>query len=464
MSAVSDLMANLPARSLVLGDPDGLDELIGSLSAWADVLTSAARGLGRIETDWDGQAAADFKARYAVQPEHWKAAARAFDDATGALTAYRSVLIDAQYRAERARRLFQAGIAAAEATEASAGPGFAAVPPYQGNVGQSFDPTGAADRARAITMLQDARADLRAAGDRAADALVAAQAAAPQARHWWDAASDFQQQVRAWTYVQEIAATQWTYNNVVVPIVNGLANWGYAAVHNPAALGEMFAGAFMMASGIAGEGTGAVLDATGVGLPVGVPLNIASATAITAGGTLIVGGASTITQAAAETNMTVLQMGRSRAELERDPGFGGTPVRSANAGPVTEPGASPYQDAFAKRVEPYGGQGDKTSGLLTSSDGTARELLSGRREFVTEITKPRPGRNGVTITHVESQVGAIMKRESLDNATLYINRLPCSQSRGCSTLLPNMIPKGSTLTIFGPNNFVRVVHGIGEWL
>ena len=49
-------MANLPARSLVLGDPDGLDELIGSLSAWADVLTSAARGLGRIETDWDGQA------------------------------------------------------------------------------------------------------------------------------------------------------------------------------------------------------------------------------------------------------------------------------------------------------------------------------------------------------------------------------------------------------------------------
>ena len=58
MSAVSDLMANLPARSLVLGDPYGLDELIGFVSAWADVLTYAAQCLWLIRTAGGGQAPA----------------------------------------------------------------------------------------------------------------------------------------------------------------------------------------------------------------------------------------------------------------------------------------------------------------------------------------------------------------------------------------------------------------------
>ena len=212
-------MANLSARSLIPGDPNGLTDLITSLSAWADLLADGYKGMSRIEVSWDGDAARSFKAAYAVQPPRWQAAAKAFDDAVSALTAYRSALIDAQYEAEHARRLFQAGVAASEAAQA-AGPGnWSSGPSYQGNFGQMYDPAGAADRMRAVQMLETARHNLDRAGHQAADALVAAQAAAPEARRWWNAVDDASNQAKVFATIQALDAAEWAYNNVAVPIV-----------------------------------------------------------------------------------------------------------------------------------------------------------------------------------------------------------------------------------------------------
>lgn len=117
----------------------------------------------------------------------------------------------------------------------------------------------------------------------------------PPEHHWWET---------AWDGLQDAGA--WTYNHTVVPGVNGLADLGQAAVEHPEDLLSMLAGAGLMVVGSGGEAGGGLLDATGVGAIAGVPINIASAAVIAAGGTLAVAGGGDLVHNAAQNHNTVL--------------------------------------------------------------------------------------------------------------------------------------------------------------
>ncbi|GAB3885614.1 hypothetical protein [Terrabacter terrigena] len=91
-------------------------------------------------------------------------------------------------------------------------------------------------------------------------------------RQWWQDAVE---------HVGGVAT--WTYNHTAVPAVNGFADVGQAVAEHPEDLLEIAFGVGGIIVGTGGEIGGTALDATGVGLVVGVPLNVAAA-AVAAGG------------------------------------------------------------------------------------------------------------------------------------------------------------------------------------
>jgi hypothetical protein len=74
-------------------------------------------------------------------------------------------------------------------------------------------------------------------------------------------------------------------------VVNGLASFGNAMVHHPGDTATMAAGAGLMLLGAGGDIGGGLLDLTGVGAVVGVPVNVVSTAAVVAGGGIVVAGA-----------------------------------------------------------------------------------------------------------------------------------------------------------------------------
>lgn len=91
-------------------------------------------------------------------------------------------------------------------------------------------------------------------------------------RQWWQDALEHAGEAGAWTY-----------NHTAVPLVNGAADIGQAVTEHPEDLLEIALGVGGIILGTGGEIGGTVLDATGVGMVVGVPLNVAAA-AVAAGG------------------------------------------------------------------------------------------------------------------------------------------------------------------------------------
>lgn len=83
----------------------------------------------------------------------------------------------------------------------------------------------------------------------------------------------------------------WTWDNIGVPVVNGLASFGQAMIDNPDATAMMLLGLGTMAVGAAGEGVGIALLPTGAvsfggGTVAGGAIMIGSAEIIAAGATV----------------------------------------------------------------------------------------------------------------------------------------------------------------------------------
>ncbi len=95
-----------------------------------------------------------------------------------------------------------------------------------------------------------------------------------------------------------------------------------------------------------------------------------------------------------------------------------------------------------------GYSGGKTSGVLVRSNGSQVELQSGMDGPALDLPKPRPGMNGNIVGHVEAHAAAIMRSEGLQDATLWINRMPCGGGNGCMLNISRMLPSGSTLNIY----------------
>jgi len=64
---------------------------------------------------------------------------------------------------------------------------------------------------------------------------------------------------------------------------------------------------------------------------------------------------------------------------------------------------------------------------------------------------PFPGRNNTNFFHVEAHAAQIMRLEGLFEATLELNKNPCTVGPGCANNLPFMLPEGARLRILAPD-------------
>ena len=55
-----------------------------------------------------------------------------------------------------------------------------------------------------------------------------------------------------------------------------------------------------------------------------------------------------------------------------------------------------------------------------------------------------------------------MRQQGVDEATLYINRIPCPGRAGCDAMLPRMLPAGAHLKVIGPDGFVKTYVGMPD--
>lgn len=62
---------------------------------------------------------------------------------------------------------------------------------------------------------------------------------------------------------------------------------------------------------------------------------------------------------------------------------------------------------------------------------------------------------------MEAHAAALMHQQGVRNATLYINRVPCSNGKnGCHEYLGRMLPPGARLRVLGPKGFDKTYEGL----
>jgi hypothetical protein len=113
-------------------------------------------------------------------------------------------------------------------------------------------------------------------------------------------------------------------------------------------------------------------------------------------------------------------------------------------------GKLPFQFA------PYAG--GKTYGAFQTPDGKTVMLESGSQGPAANMPPGSLGFDGVTRLHVEGHAAALMWKQGINDATLYINNPEICDS--CMSLLPRMLPPGATLRVIVPNGSVTEFKGI----
>jgi RHS repeat-associated protein len=117
----------------------------------------------------------------------------------------------------------------------------------------------------------------------------------------------------------------------------------------------------------------------------------------------------------------------------------------------------PYKEI--PELPPY--TGGKASGVLRIK-GEGIPLESGYIGPSSNMPKGTPGMNWRIKSHIEAHSAAIMRERGVTEATLYINRIPCSGRTGCDAMLPRMLPTGSKLTVIGPDGYIKTYIAIPD--
>jgi len=140
------------------------------------------------------------------------------------------------------------------------------------------------------------------------------------------------------------------------------------------------------------------------------------------------------------------------------PGVGDVLLASVGGSPL----GSLDDAVYLLRLPARMGTGAKTTGLLVANHQEIT-IVSGRTGYASNIPQGTSGFNGVVRTHVEGHAAAFMRQNNVQNATLYINNVPCSRAGiGCHQMLPRMLPEGSSLRVVGPNNFSKTYVGLPD--
>ncbi|PJE07628.1 MAG: NAD(+)--arginine ADP-ribosyltransferase [Mycobacterium sp.] len=217
---------------------------------------------------------------------------------------------------------------------------------------------------------------------------------------------------------------------VAADTINAVATVGNAALHHPEDLFAMAAGAELMAGGAGLEVPGVLLDATGVGALIGVPVNVAGAGMIAAGATMAGGGAIDLGRhAALNPGVTVMHAhtGRPGEGINRGDGrdiYGHITGRGEGYGRLREAeGLEQYRDRYPgrwvtneqRKASVDGAENGRFyDGLARKPDGTYEgvEVKSGgaslsgsQRSFDAAVSTENPAH--VTITNERGEVETV---------------------------------------------------------
>ncbi|MFE7312676.1 putative T7SS-secreted protein [Streptomyces sp. NPDC057555] len=303
---------------LVPGKVGSVADAMWALREYGDALLEAGEGLKRIDTSdgWSGKAADQFRDVFDGEPTKWLMAGDAFHDAAKALDSYANTLHWAQSEASEAIRLWGEGEAdtarakaehqrAAQQEQQHANEQTAAGTPTTPR-DIPFDDPGKSKRDAAEHKLKTARSQLSSAGDTAADKVGAARDKAPEKPGFWSKVGDIASKAgEGLLHAGE-------------EVVTDLASFGNAMLQHPGDTAAMVGGIALTAVSGAGEGLGGMLDVTGAGAVVGVPLNVVSAAGMATGVAMTSAAAADLAQhAGGEDKVSLSEEGSSEAPVGR---------------------------------------------------------------------------------------------------------------------------------------------------
>lgn len=267
---------NDPA-ALVPGKPEAIEENARVLEARGGLAGQAADGLKAIGTGaWEGPAARAFHDKFSYEPNKWFDVADSLHRGGSLLTDYARTLRWAQAQAGEAIAQWDNAQAVTQQVEARHDAVAAEAQVNNQPPPQINDPREAG-RQSARDTLNRARAQLSEAGDSIAGMLDAEADAAPQSPSWLDGADNF-------------------LADLGTHAANSLASFGNAMLNHPVDTATAVGGIALTMISSTGEDAGILLDATGVGAIVGVPLNVVSAAGIVAGGAMTAGAVGDLTR------------------------------------------------------------------------------------------------------------------------------------------------------------------------
>jgi hypothetical protein len=268
-------------RALIPGDPASVVANATALQARASHVERAGDGLADIDAGgWRGTAADEFHDKFSYESNRWYSAANSLATAGDSLTTYGHALEWAQGRAAEAIRLWDE--AEAESARAYGAYQQAVARAIPGQLVAPFLDTGEPGRQAACDTLRIARDQVETAGNAAVRFLGQEADAAPEKSSWLDKVGDFAK-------------------NMGADLVNGFASFGNAMLHHPGETAALAGGIALTAVSATADGLGFVLDATGVGVVVGAPLNaVATAGVVVGAGVTGTAATSLMRHAAAE--------------------------------------------------------------------------------------------------------------------------------------------------------------------
>jgi hypothetical protein len=145
------------------------------------------------------------------------------------------------------------------------------------------------------------------------------------------------------------------------------------------------------------------------------------------------------------------------------------PVAVSPATPHKQPeaAAAPYFGSFFDRLPVRRRDDSPTDGVLTAEDGTQIQAVASGKAGPGQGApglKP-PWSQTISVTdHAEGHAAAQVRSLRLSRARLYLNNQPCPNRGGCDRLLPDVLPEGARLTVYGPDGFCKVYVGNGRGL
>ncbi len=177
-------------KALVPGEPEQVMQTVQGFRRYGHALITAGNGLRSITTDgWEGEAGDAFRRWFDGEPERWLRCGDAFHDAAGVLDRFSYTLSWAQRQAAEAIALWEQGEAATEQAKAEHAQAqaqanqqaAAATAAGMLTVAPSipFTDPGEEMRAQAQHLLDNARNQLRSAGDEASGVVGQARDKAP---------------------------------------------------------------------------------------------------------------------------------------------------------------------------------------------------------------------------------------------------------------------------------------------